>query len=56
MMVSSYLELYLGLFGWILFDESWDIMTTTGLADLPFIGMLLRNSVQPMYKQDVKEA
>jgi len=56
MAVSSYLELYLSLFGWILFDEIWDIMTTTGLAYLPFIGMLLRNVVQPMYKQDVKEA
>jgi hypothetical protein len=56
MNVSSYLELYLSLFGWILFDQIWDIMTASGLAYLPFVGMLLKNIVQPMYKQDFKEA
>lgn len=56
MSVSSYLELYLSVFGWRMFDSLWDILTSTGLAYLPFIGMLLRNSILPMYKQDFKEA
>jgi len=56
MNVSSYLELYLSVFGWILFDEIWRILTDSGLAYLPFVGMLLRNIVEPMYQQDLKEA
>ncbi len=56
MSVSSYLELYLSVFGWRMFDSLWDILTSTGLAYLPFIGMLLRNITMPMYKQDFKEA
>ena len=56
MNTASYLELYLDLFGWLMFDQVWDIMTASGLAYLPFVGMLLRNIVQPMYKQEFKDA
>lgn len=56
MNVSSYLELYLGLFGWLMFDQIWDILTASGLAYLPFVGMLLKNIVKPIYQQDYQEA
>lgn len=56
MNTASYLELYLDVFGWLMFDQIWDILTATGLAYLPFIGMLLRNIVHPMYRQDAKDA
>ena len=43
MSVSSYLELYLAIFGWYMFDQIWVILKETGLAYLPFIGMFLKN-------------
>ena len=56
MSVSTYLELYLTLFGWILYDSFWEIITDTGVAYLPFIGMFLRNMVEPIKSQDAKDA
>ncbi len=56
MSVSTYLELYLTLYGWILYDGFWDIITDTGIAYLPFIGMFLRNIVEPIKSQDAKDA
>jgi hypothetical protein len=41
--VQSSLELYTLLMGWDLYDKLWTLLTETGLAYLPFIGMILRN-------------
>ena len=56
MSVSSYLELYLAIFGWYMFDQIWLIMKETGLAYLPFIGMFLKNIAEPIESQDSKDA
>jgi hypothetical protein len=41
--VQSFPELYTMLMGWDLYDKLWILLTQTGLAFLPFIGMVLRN-------------
>jgi hypothetical protein len=41
--VQSFPELYTMLMGWDLYDKLWDLLTQTGLAFLPFIGMVLHN-------------
>ena len=43
MHVGSYLELFTTLFGWQFYDRLWDILTGTGLAFLPFLGIVLNN-------------
>ncbi|WP_404360467.1 conjugal transfer protein TraG N-terminal domain-containing protein [Methylotuvimicrobium sp. KM1] len=54
--VSSYLEIYLTQFGWTMYNVFWDILIDTGLAYLPFIGMFLRNIVEPITSQEAKDA
>jgi hypothetical protein len=44
--VQSFPELYTMLMGWDLYDKLWNLLTHTGLAFLPFIGMILRNVTQ----------
>jgi len=56
MSVSSYLELYLAIFGWYIFDEIWAVLKDTGMAYLPFIGMFMRNIVEPIKSQEAKDA
>ncbi len=41
--VQSVPELYTLLMGWDLYDKLWLLLTQTGLAYLPFIGLILRN-------------
>ncbi len=54
--VSSYLEIYLTQFGWTMYDVFWEVLVDTGLAYLPFIGMFLRNIVEPITSQEAKDA
>lgn len=56
MNVSSYLELYLTLFGWYMYSVFWDIIVDTGVAYMPFVGMFLRNIIEPIKSQDAKDA
>ncbi|MEQ1636827.1 MAG: conjugal transfer protein TraG N-terminal domain-containing protein [Methylococcales bacterium] len=56
MNVSSYLELYLDIFGWLMYDQIWDVMNSSGIVNIPIIGMLVKNIWQPLYKQPVAEA
>ena len=56
MSVSTYLELYLTLFGWHMYSVFWDIILDTGVAYMPFVGMFLRNIVEPIKSQDAKDA
>lgn len=46
MQVGSYLELFTTLFGWQFYDRLWDILTGTGLAFLPFLGIILNNVLE----------
>ncbi|MEO8964699.1 MAG: conjugal transfer protein TraG N-terminal domain-containing protein [Gammaproteobacteria bacterium] len=44
--VQSFPELYTMLMGWNLYDKMWNLLTQTGIAYLPFIGIILRNVTQ----------
>ncbi|WP_045227199.1 conjugal transfer protein TraG N-terminal domain-containing protein [Methyloterricola oryzae] len=46
MEVASAIEVYTTLFGWIMYDAIWDILTETGIAYLFFFGMIVRAAVQ----------
>lgn len=50
--VQSFPELYTMLMGWDLYDKMWDLLTHTGLAFLPFIGLILRNVTQSFVHRD----
>lgn len=54
--VNSYTELYTTLLGWQLYDQIWDILSKTGVAFLPFIGIVLKNIAQPYASQETKDA
>lgn len=54
--VQSYAELYTTLIGWQMYDSMWNLLTQTGLAFLPFIGVIIRNIVQPYESQETKSA
>lgn len=41
--VQSYPELYTMLLGWELYDKLWQLLTQTGIAYLPFMGIIFRN-------------
>ena len=41
MTVDSYLELFTTLFGWMFYGILWDVLVTTGLVYLPFVGILV---------------
>lgn len=41
--VQSYPELYTTLLGWEMYDKLWDLLVQTGVAYVPFIGIVLRN-------------
>ena len=54
--VQSYPELYTTLLGWQMYDAIWDLLSQTGLAFLPFIGIVLRNITHPYTSQETKDA
>lgn len=41
--VQSYPELYTMLMGWGLYDKLWILLTQTGIAYIPFMGIILKN-------------
>ena len=41
--VQSYPELYTMLLGWGLYDKLWQLLTQTGIAYVPFIGIILKS-------------
>ena len=47
MTVDSYLELYSTLIGWRFYGVIWDVLAETGIAYLPFLGILLENWTEP---------
>ena len=54
--VQSYPELYTMLLGWDLYDKLWDLLTQTGIAYLPFIGMILRNITKSYVTHGTRDA
>jgi hypothetical protein len=47
MSVDSYLELFTTLFGWTFYGVLWDVLVTTGIVYLPFLGILIDNWREP---------
>ena len=47
MSVDSYLELFTSLFGWTFYGILWDVLVTTGIVYLPFLGILIDNWREP---------
>ena len=47
MSVDSYLELFTSLFGWTFYGILWDVLVSTGIVYLPFLGILIDNWREP---------
>lgn len=56
MAVSSHIEIFLTLFGWIMYDNIWDVIMETGMAYLPFIGLFAKNIAGPVKSQEARDA
>lgn len=56
MAVNSYPELFTTLIGWQQYQNLWDILVHTGLAFVPFIAMIIKNTVEPFLSQEPKSA
>lgn len=54
--VQSFPELYTMLIGWNLYDQLWNLLSQTGVAFIPFIGIVLRNIARPYESQEAKDA
>lgn len=56
MTVDTPLALYTTLFGWQFYNTIWDALVGSGIAFLPFLGMLIDNFVESRTDGDLTEA
>ena len=56
MTVDSYLELFTTLYGWLFYNIIWDVMVTSGVALLPFMGIVIDNVLDAYKSNDHEEA
>ena len=56
MSVDSYLELFTSLFGWAFYGILWDVLVSTGIVYLPFLGILIDNWREPAQGGEVDHA
>lgn len=56
MHVDSYLELFTSLFGWTFYGILWDVLVSTGIVYLPFLGILIDNWREPAQGGEVGHA
>lgn len=56
MNVDSYLELFTSLFGWTFYGILWDVLVSTGIVYLPFLGILIDNWREPAQGGEVGHA
>lgn len=49
--VDSVLELYTTVLGWVQYEHIWNLLVDTGLVFIPFIGLLLKNTLLPIQSQ-----
>lgn len=56
MSVDSYLELFTTLFGWTFYGILWDVLVSTGIVYLPFLGILIDNWREPAEGGEVGHA
>lgn len=54
--VNSYPELFTTLLGWQQYQNLWSIIVQTGLAFVPFIIMIIKNTAEPFLSQETKSA
>jgi len=56
MATGSFLELYLTIFGWLMYENIWDILADTGLLYLPFLGLFITHIRKPMESMEGMDA
>lgn len=56
MPTGSFIEMMLTTFGWQLYDIVWDVLSSTGLAYIPFIAVIIDNVIGPIESQETKSA
>ena len=56
MSVDGYLELFTTLFGWTFYGILWDVLVSTGIVYLPFLGILIDNWREPAQGGEVGHA
>ena len=56
MVVDSYLELFTTLFGWMLYDRLWDLLTGIGVAYIPLAWIIFNNLVESHRDSDAGTA
>ncbi len=56
MTANSFYELYLTIFGWLLYDGIWATLLGSGLAFLPFVGVVIRTITESLENQEERAA
>lgn len=56
MAVDSYLELFTTLYGWLFYGIIWDVLVSTGIVLLPFIGIVLDNIIDSYRDYEPEDA
>ena len=56
MATGSFIEMFMTLFGWHLYDIVWDVIASTGLAYLPILAVIIQNVVKPIESQESRSA
>jgi hypothetical protein len=56
MSTGSFIEMFMTTFGWHLYEIVWGVISSTGLAYLPFFAVIIDNVIKPLESQEAKEA
>ncbi|MCB2425489.1 conjugal transfer protein TraG N-terminal domain-containing protein [Methylophaga pinxianii] len=56
MSTGSFIEMFMTTFGWHLYEIVWGVISSTGLAYLPFFAVIIDNVVKPIESQEAKAA
>lgn len=56
MSTGSFIEMFMTTFGWHLYEIVWGVISTTGLAYLPFFAVIIDNIISPVQSQEAKAA
>ena len=56
MNLDSYLEVFTTLFGWMFYRVLWDVLLQTGIAYLPFLGILVEHWKKPLSETRMESA
>lgn len=56
MSTGSFIEMFMTTFGWHLYEIVWGVISSTGLAYLPFFAVIIDNVVKPIESQEAKSA